>query len=123
ARGGAPPPSGCEAGAPRADPAASRRPAPCRSRPAAGARRRPSDAAALSSVPFHLPLQALELLLEGDHLQLAADDDLLELLEVEDLLLQLPLRLLEVAHDLLVLAHVAEDADRADHLPVGVTEG
>src|SRR5213592_2166353 len=65
-----------------------------------------------------LPLQALELLLECDHLQLRADDDLLELLEVEDLLLQLGLRLLEVLHDLFIGAHVTEDADRANYFPV-----
>src|SRR5204863_5228213 len=69
-----------------------------------------------------LPLEALELLLERDHLQLTADDDLFELLEIEDLLLQLGLRLLEIAHDLLVSAHVAEDADGTDHLAVRVPE-
>src|SRR5262245_47287763 len=67
-------------------------------------------------------LEALELLLERDHLQLAADDDLLELLEVEDLVLELGLGLLEVAHDGLVLTHVAEHADRTDHVPVSVRE-
>src|SRR5439155_13320069 len=56
-----------------------------------------------------LPLEVLELLLERDHFQLAADDDLLELLEVEDLLLQLGLGLLEVPDDLLVGSHVTED--------------
>src|SRR5881628_21484 len=35
--------------------------------------------------------QALQLLLEGDHLQLAADDHFLEFLEVQNLLLQLAL--------------------------------
>src|SRR5918994_5131063 len=69
-----------------------------------------------------LLLEAFQFLLERDHLQLAADDDLLELLQVEDLLLELRLRLLEVVHDLLVGPHVAEDADRADHLPVWIAE-
>src|SRR5262249_39534949 len=69
------------------------------------------------------PLEALELFLEGDHLQLAADHDLLELLEVEDLLLQVGLRPLEIAHDLLISAHISEDADGADYFPVRVPEG
>src|SRR5207237_1366707 len=70
-----------------------------------------------------LPAQILQLLLERDHLQLAADDDFLELLEIEDLLLELRLRALEVAHDLLVRAHVAEDSDRADHVALRVAQG
>src|SRR5688572_23928852 len=69
-----------------------------------------------------LPPKALQLLLESDHLQLPTDDDFLELFQVEDLLLQLAFRLLEVPNDLLVLAHVAQNADRADHLPVRVAQ-
>src|SRR5205807_9397838 len=57
----------------------------------------------------------LQLLFEGDHLELAADDDFLEFLEIQDLLLQLALGLLQVANHLLVFAHVAQDADGADH--------
>src|SRR3989442_740087 len=68
-----------------------------------------------------LPL-ALQLPFQGDHLELAADDDLLEFLEVEDLLLQFRLGLLEVADDLLVGTHVAQDADGPDHLSVGVAQ-
>src|SRR3989454_882406 len=68
-----------------------------------------------------LPL-ALQVSFQGDHLELAADDDLLEFLEVEDLLLQFRLGLLEVADDLLVGTHVAQDADGPDHLSVGVAQ-
>src|SRR5438552_765539 len=64
---------------------------------------------------FRLGPQALELLFEGDHLQLAADDYFLEFLEIQDLLLELTLGLLQVANHLLVFAHVAQDADGADH--------
>src|SRR5437763_13629888 len=64
---------------------------------------------------FRLRPQALALLFEGDHLQLAADDHLLEFLEIQDLLLELALGLLQVANHLLVFAHVAQDADGADH--------
>src|SRR5439155_944090 len=64
---------------------------------------------------FRLGPQALELLFEGDHLQLAAGDYFLEFLEIQDLLLELPLGLLQVANHLLVFAHVAQDADGADH--------
>src|SRR3989442_7256626 len=71
---------------------------------------RPSAASAFRLLP-----QALELLFEGDHLQLAPDDYFLEFLEIQDLLLELPLGLLQVANHLLVFAHVAEDADGADH--------
>src|SRR6266571_1959843 len=65
---------------------------------------------------------ALQLLLEGNHLQLATHDHLLEFLEVQNLLLQLALGLLEVANHLLVLAHVTQNADGADHLAVRVTQ-
>src|SRR5207245_9210171 len=65
-----------------------------------------------------LPL-TLQLPFQGDHLELAADDDLLEFLEVQDLLLQFRLGLLEVADDLLVGTHVAQDADGPDHPSVG----
>src|SRR2546422_1051180 len=65
---------------------------------------------------------ALQLLLEGNHLQLATHDHLLEFLEVQNLLLQLALGLLEVANHLLVLAHVTQNADSADHLAVRVTQ-
>src|SRR3989454_140151 len=68
-----------------------------------------------------LPL-ALQVSFQGDHLELAADDDLLEFLEVEDLLLQFRFGLLEVADDLLVGTHVAQDADGPDHLSVGVAQ-
>src|SRR2546423_1094134 len=64
---------------------------------------------------FRLRPHALQLLFEGDHLQLAADDDFLEFLEIQDLLLELALGFLQVANHLLVLAHVAQDADGADH--------
>src|SRR6059036_3840192 len=64
---------------------------------------------------FRLGPQALNLLFEGDHLQLAADDYFFEFLEVQDLLLELALGLLQVANHLLVFAHVAQDADGADH--------
>src|SRR5256885_10068508 len=64
---------------------------------------------------FRLRPQTLELLFEGDHLQLAADDYFLEFLEIQDLLLELALGLLQVANHLLVFAHVAQDADGADH--------
>src|SRR5438445_2821882 len=67
--------------------------------------------------------QAVERLLQGDHLELAPDHHLLEFLEVQDLLLQLRLGLLEVPDHLLVGPHVAEDADGADDLTVGVAEG
>src|SRR3989475_8070 len=68
-----------------------------------------------------LPL-TLQLPFQGDHLELAADDDLLEFLEVQDLLLQFRLGLLEVADDLLVGTHVAQDADGPDHSSVGVAQ-
>src|SRR2546421_3197843 len=71
---------------------------------------------------FRLRPQALELLFEGDHLQLAADDYFLEFLEIQDLLLELALGLLQVAHHLLVFAHVAEDADGADHPAARVSQ-
>src|SRR5437870_3855331 len=64
---------------------------------------------------FRLRPQTLELLFEGDHLQLAADDYFFEFLEIQDLLLELALGLLQVANHLLVFAHVAQDADGADH--------
>src|SRR2546425_2865154 len=74
------------------------------------------------SLPSDFFLQGFELLFEGDHLQLAADDHFLELLEIQNLLLQLALGLLQVAHHLFVLAHVAQDADSADHLAVRIAE-
>src|SRR5437773_5731155 len=79
---------------------------------------RPSALSASRLLP-----QALQLLLEGDHLQLAADDHFLEFLKVQNLLLQLALGLLQVANHLLVLAHVTQDADGADHLAVRVAQG
>src|SRR5688572_12550734 len=42
---------------------------------------------------FRLLLQAFQLLLQGDHFQLASNDHFLELLEVEDLFLELALGL------------------------------
>src|SRR5439155_11704548 len=80
-------------------------------------------AQSLHALAFRLLPQALQLLFEGDHLQLAADHDLLELLQVQDLLLQLRLGLLEVAHYLLVGPHVAQDANGTDHLAVGTAQG
>src|SRR3989441_337590 len=82
----------------------------------------PSGLLPLGRPPLQLFPQAFQLPFEGDHLELAADDHLLELLEVQDLLLQLGLGLLEVADHLLVGAHVAEDADGADDLAV-IAEG
>src|SRR5437867_5888698 len=79
---------------------------------------RPSPRSVLRLLP-----QALQLLFQGDHLQLAPDHHLLELLQVQDLFLQLGLGLLEVAHHLRVGAHVAQDADGADDLAVWVAEG
>src|SRR5438445_9085293 len=67
--------------------------------------------------------QAVERLLQGDLLELAPDHHLLKFLQVQDLLLQLRLGLLEVPDHLLVGPHVAEDADGADDLTVGVAEG
>src|SRR5438093_751800 len=78
---------------------------------------RPSALSASRLLP-----QALQFLLEGDHLQLAADDDFLEFLEIQNLLLQLALRHLQVANHLFVLAHVAQDADGAYHLAVRVAQ-
>src|SRR3989442_1665948 len=66
---------------------------------------------------------ALQLLLEGNHLQLATHDHFLEFLEIQNLLLQLALGLLQVANHLLVLAHVTQDADGADDLAFGVAQG
>src|SRR2546425_1138063 len=66
---------------------------------------------------------ALQLLLEGDHLQLATHDHFLEFLEVQNLLLELALGLLEVLNHLLVLPHVPQNADGADHLAVRVAQG
>src|SRR6266550_3589952 len=71
---------------------------------------------------FRLGPQALELLFEGDHLQLAADDYFFEFLEIQDLLLELALGLLQVANHLLVFAHVAQDADGADHPAARVSQ-
>src|SRR2546430_11130245 len=67
--------------------------------------------------------QAVERLFQGDHLQFAPDHHLLEFLQVQDLLLQLRLGLLEVPDHLLVGPNVAEYADGADDLAVGVAEG
>src|ERR671923_27168 len=98
------------------------------------ARRRPSAVAAgsgsvtastrsaVTALSLRLDSQALQLLLEGDHLQLAAHDHFLEFLEIQDLLLQLALGFLQVANHLLVGAHVAQDADGADHLAVRVAQ-
>src|SRR2546427_614938 len=79
---------------------------------------RPSALSASRPLPH-----ALQLLLESDHLQLAADDHFLEFFEVQNLLLQLALGLFQVAHHLFVRAHVAQDTDGADHLAVGVAQG
>src|SRR3989442_8876634 len=72
--------------------------------------------------PSDVFLDVLQLLLEGDHLQLAAHDHFLELLEVQDLLLQLALGFLQIANHLLVLPHVAQNPDGADHLTVRVAQ-
>src|SRR5438132_13766739 len=72
-----------------------RRALQCRSQRWAGAgapARRPSAWCAVAPEVADLALHPFELLLQRDHLQLAADDDLLELLQVEDLLLELRLR-------------------------------
>src|SRR5207247_286103 len=45
-----------------------------------------------------------------------------ELLKVENLLLQLCLRLLQISHHPFVGTHVAEDADRADHAAIWVAQ-
>src|SRR5882724_11609202 len=79
---------------------------------------RPSALSASRLLP-----QALQLLLEGDHLQLAADDHFLEFLEVQNLLLQLALGLFQVPHHLFVRAHVAQDTDGADDPAVRVAQG
>ena len=50
----------------------------------------------------HLDPKRFDLFLERDHLQLTADDDLLELFQIEDLLLKVRLRPLQVVHDLFV---------------------
>src|SRR5213593_3665806 len=86
-----------------------------------------ADSGTVTLAPVHLHAlellaEGLHLLLQGNHLELATHDHLLELLEVEDLLLQLPLRGPEVAHDALVGTHVAQDADGADHLAVEVPQ-
>src|SRR3989442_1308361 len=67
--------------------------------------------------------QALELLLEGDHLRLAAHAHFLDFLQIQNLLLQLALGFFQIAHHLFVRAHVAQDADGPDHLAVGVAQG
>src|SRR2546427_761057 len=79
---------------------------------------RPSALSASRLLP-----QALQLLLEGDHLQLAADDHFLEFLEVQNLLLQLALGLFQVPHHLYVRAHVAQDTDGADDPAVRGAQG
>src|SRR5437870_2033678 len=71
---------------------------------------------------FRLRPQALDLLFQGDHLQLAADDYFFEFLEIQDLLLELALGLLQVANHLLVFAHVAQDADGADYSAARVAQ-
>src|SRR3989442_767528 len=76
-----------------------------------------SKAPPLPRPPDFLP-PALQLLREGDHLQLAAGCRFLELLEIQDLLLQLTLGLLQIAGHLLVFAHVTQDSDGPDH-PAG----
>src|SRR5207247_879935 len=79
---------------------------------------RPSALSASRLLP-----QALQLLLEGDHLQLAADDHFLEFLEVQNLLLQLALGLFQIPHHPFVRAHVAQDTDGADDPAVRVAQG
>src|SRR5207244_10736161 len=81
-------------------------PSPARARSSRFAGRQASGPLALPLEPGHFLPEALQVLLEGDHLELAADDHLLELLEVQELLLQLGLGLLEVAHHLLVGAQL-----------------
>src|SRR5437773_2322346 len=78
---------------------------------------RPSALSASRLLP-----QALQLLLEGDHLQLTANNHFLEFLEVQNLLLQLTLGLFQVANHLFVLAHITQDADSTDDLAVRVTQ-
>lgn len=62
-------------------------------------------------------LHRFEFSFEGDHLQLAAHNDFLKLLQVQDLLLQFALRLLEVADGAFVGTHVSKDANGADTRP------
>ena len=59
---------------------------------------------------------------QRDHFEFAPDHYLFKLLQVENLLLQFGLRLLQIAHDLFVGAHVAQDADGADHLAIRVAQ-
>src|ERR671914_97030 len=77
----------------------------------------------VSRLALRLLAQPLQLFFERDHLELATHHHLLELLQIQDLLLQLGLGFLQVSHDLLVGPHVAQDADGADHLAVGVAQG
>src|SRR5439155_279209 len=83
---------------------------------------RAATAALLTRTLIRLPSQGVDLFFESDHLQLTPDNDLLKLLEVEDLLLQLRLRLLEIADDLVVGAHVTQDPERPDDFSLGVTQ-
>src|SRR5437660_4495546 len=83
-------------------------------------------AASRSSIlpPVHLlqlALQILDLFLQRDHLQLATNHDLFELLQVENLLLQFGLRFLQVAHNLFIGTHITQNTDSADHLTIGIT--
>src|SRR5690348_11157638 len=68
------------------------------------------------------PAHALELLLESDHLQFTAHDDLFELLEVQDLLLQLAFGLFQVANRPLVRTHVAKDPDGPNNAPIEISQ-
>ena len=62
-------------------------------------------------------------LLEGDHLEFPADDDLFELFEVEDLFLQFGFRSFQVADNPFIGPHVVQHADRPDDVPVRVAQG
>src|SRR6188474_1132679 len=71
---------------------------------------------------FGCRAQQLQFLLQSDHLEFPAHNNLLELLEVEDLLLEFALRGLEVADRFFVCAHVTEDADSPDHAAVDIAQ-
>src|SRR5216684_3855553 len=68
------------------------------------------------------PSEILNLFLQRDHLEFTAYHHFLELLQIQNLLLQLGLRCLQVAYHLLIGAHVAQNADGADNLPVRVAQ-
>src|SRR5262249_22928699 len=96
---------------------------PYRSGPRSGSCAAPTAPPALGSRLFDFSLEALDFFFEGDHLELTPYHHFLKLLQVENLFLQFRLRLLQVAHHLLIRAHVAQDTDGADHLALRVAQG